>query len=757
MNIPIQKLTYYFTSSIRRQLMMGIILVHAILMSIFVFDLVSKQHSFLHDQSIKQAYSLSQTLAANSTSWILTNDVIGLEEIITSQNSYPDLKYAMVLGVDGRVLGHTDVDNVGLFISDSTSQAILTADNKPLTLVNSKELIDVASPIFSNNHLIGWARVSLSQDKINSGLSLITRNGMAYTTLAIAIGALFAFFMAKGITSSLSHIIRITEGIKKGDLNLRSTLNRQDELGRLSNYFNMMLDGLDRAKNEINQTHKELIEKEKYLQAIMDHSPAVICLRDTKSRFIFINSEFEKRFQLASKQIIGKGLLDIFPSTFAHEMISSDKVVLDNGRSLEIEEAIPQKGEIHTYTSVKFPLFDSNNEIYAICSISTDVTLRRQQEEQLHFSQKMDALGKLTGGIAHDYNNMLGVVLGYSELLNDLLNEQPELKTYTKEIIRAGERGAKLTKKLLAFSRQKSRKTSAFDLNSLLCEQRHMLGKTLTARINLEFTLQENLWPVSSCRSDLVDAIVNMCINAMHAIKHNGTLTIETKNTRIVNKVAATLKITPGDYVVLGITDTGSGMDNKTQKKIFDPFFSTKGDQGNGLGLSQVYGLVERSSGAITVQSTKNKGSCFTLYFPRGVLKAPLTDTVSKHNDLSLKGTECILIVDDEPSLVKLAQDILSRNGYQIVTASCTDQALSLLKTTHIDLILSDVIMPKMDGYEFAALVQKHYPKIKIQMVSGYTDKHHNIITDDALHQNMIHKPYSAQTLLTHIRQLLNA
>jgi len=222
--------------------MLGIILVHAVLMTIFVFDLVNRQRDFLHSQSIEQAHSLTETLATNSTSWILANDIIGLEEVLQSQRRYPGLQYAMVLNPQGRVLGHTQREKTGLYISDDISKSLLQSTTKQQTLVDSPLLIDAASPIFSNNEFIGWARVGLGQEKITAGLNIITRDGIFYTIAAILIGALFAFFMAKGITKGLKHIVDVAEGIKLGNFNIRTNLRRKDELGRLAEDFNIMLD-----------------------------------------------------------------------------------------------------------------------------------------------------------------------------------------------------------------------------------------------------------------------------------------------------------------------------------------------------------------------------------------------------------------------------------------------------------------------------------------------------------------------------------
>ena len=384
-----------------------------------------------------------------------------------------------------------------------------------------------------------------------------------------------------------------------------------------------------------------------------------------------------------------------------------------------------------------------------------DISEQLMLEETLQQSQKMDALGKLTGGIAHDYNNMLGVILGYSEILIPKLSQQAELMKYAQQIYRAGERGAKLTKKLLSFSRHRVSDVESLNVNSLLLEERDMLQKTLTPRVELIFDLEENISPVLLNKSDFEDAILNICINASHAMEGKGKLNIRSYNTHI-NKIDAHLQqIKPGNYICLSFSDTGCGMDETTKEKIFEPFFTTKGDSGSGLGLSQVYGFIKRSNGTIKVQSEYGQGTQFLLYFPCNEKSIPQT---SKEESVvaELYGHETILVVDDEPALLELNCSILNAHGYHTLPANDALQALEILKTEHVDLLLSDIIMPGMDGYELAATVTKQYPDIKIQLASGFNDEKHKGLVEEELHQKILHKPYNAQTLLESIRNLLD-
>ncbi|VAW58799.1 diguanylate cyclase/phosphodiesterase (GGDEF & EAL domains) with PAS/PAC sensor(s) [hydrothermal vent metagenome] len=537
-----------------------------------------------------------------------------------------------------------------------------------------------------------------------------------------------------------------------------SQLQIADSAAPIRNRENNIL-GLILVFNDVTEQYhlrEAAAKSERNLQSIMDNSPAAIHVIDAQGYFTFINQQFENLFHLRHEEVAGKRLSDILPLSIAQEIQNNDATVLSTEQSLETEEVFHQSDGMHTYASTRFPLFNEDNDVYAVCSITTDITEKRQQEEQLRRSQKMDALGKLTGGIAHDYNNLLGIIMGYAEVLNDRLEHNPGLRKYVLDIERAARRGSKLTQKLLSFTRHKSSDANILDINCLLLEQKLMLEKTLTARISLVFDLSNELWPVWLDSGDLEDAIINISINASHAISSNGQLTFRTHNEHLNSMDAQLQHLPAGDYVLLSITDNGKGMNEKTREQIFDPFFSTKGEQGTGLGLSQVYGFVKRSGGEIKVHSEAGKGSRFALYFPRSHEPDINTQTETNIRKSDLRGSETLLVVDDEPTLVELAEEILSAQGYRVLCAHNGEQALTLLKKNHVDLMLSDVIMPIMDGYQLADQVQKRYPHIKIQMTSGFADDRHNLMPDNTLHQNLLYKPYASNTLLVHVRSLLD-
>ncbi len=527
------------------------------------------------------------------------------------------------------------------------------------------------------------------------------------------------------------------------------------------------IEGMVLVFNDVTEQYRlreSIKQKEREQNEILHNMVDAVITIDEHGIVLTFNKAAEDIFCYNANDIIGQKINQLMPAPdsqahddyLQHYLQTAEKKIIDTGREVK---GLRKNGELFPMRLLVAELPDNGNGKRRFIGTCHDLTYSKLQEEQLRQSQKMDALGKLTGGIAHDYNNMLGVIMGYAELLqHTLVQQSPKITDYVNQILRAGERGSILTKKLLSFSRKRAATENSLNINNVLLDEKNMLEKTLTVRIKLTYKLEENLWPVFLDENDLEDSILNLSINAMHAMAQEGSLAFETSNQHITELDARLLNIKHGDYVLLSVTDTGYGMNEITRQKIFDPFFSTKGDQGTGLGLSQTFAFVERSGGVIKVESSEGEGSKFSLYFPRH--DNDINDKSSKNRNKTegvqeTRRNAAILVVDDEPALAKLAKESLTQHNYCVYTATSGLQALDILKTTHIDLVVTDVIMPEMDGYELAAIIQKKYPNIKIQLASGYSDDRHLERSADQLHKDLISKPYSVKTLLKRIQALL--
>lgn len=514
---------------------------------------------------------------------------------------------------------------------------------------------------------------------------------------------------------------------------------------------------LELESQQIN-TVKALQISEKRYRTIIDNMVDGVIVLNKKGKIISFNHAATVIFGYDSKDIAGKSINTLLKINYdlQDDFLASRTIPLGS---------MPVNHEIDAYRNNNeiFPLRFSISELPIGDSLEKhlifscfDVSTQKRQENKLRQSQKMDALGKLSSGVAHDYNNMLGVITGYAELLKKELSGQDELSRYVNEIIRAGKRSAKLTKKLLNFSQKKPYEANVIDLNALVYDQYDMLNKMLTVRIDLILEPAKELWPILVDGSDIEDAILNISINAMHAIEGNGQLIIKTCNKKINMLDAQTLNLVAGDYVALHIKDTGCGMIPSVREKIFDPFYSTKGDGGTGLGLSQVYGFIARSKGAIKVCSELKKGTEFILYFPRQIEIEHKNIASKSQSTANTRGDENILIVDDEPALRELNCEILRQQGYNVFQAENGERALEALERESIDLLFSDIIMPGMNGFELTNIVKEKFPNIKIQLSSGFSGDQHANKIDKKIRDNMLQKPIASRVLLEKIRKLLN-
>ncbi len=513
------------------------------------------------------------------------------------------------------------------------------------------------------------------------------------------------------------------------------------------------------------EAKEALLLKEREQRDILNCMVDAVITVDEYGTVLSMNKTTESLFGYVSEELIGKNVTQLMAATDTAQQDGYLQRYLQTKGAHIIREGREIVGQ-HKNSST-FPLRVQVGELpmatdglRRFIGTCRDLTKSKLQEEQLRRSYKMDALGKLTSGVAHDFNNILGVVMGYADLLESMLEGESTLARYAHEINHAGLRGARLSKKLLSLSQHEAFAASRLDINKLLLEQQDMLQKTLTVSIELVLDLAPEIWPIYLDSSDLEDAVLNMSINAMHAMADNtegARLMIRSANLSLDILDATTLGLSKaGDYVELRIADSGSGMDEETREQIFDPFFSTKGEQGTGLGLSQVFGFVSRAGGAIKVYSEQGHGSEFVLYFPR-FFDAPAEAESETLEAVELPGgREQILVVDDEEALRELVAELLSQKGYQVLCAKDAEQALQIMQSTSIDLILSDLIMPGMNGYQLAALVRKEYPATKILLASGFVEERNFDKIDRQLHAQMLHKPYNSRVLYSAVRDLLD-
>ncbi len=385
---------------------------------------------------------------------------------------------------------------------------------------------------------------------------------------------------------------------------------------------------------------------------------------------------------------------------------------------------------------------------------------RARLEEQLIQAQKMESVGRLAGGVAHDFNNMLGVIFGYTELALDRLKPEDPLHADIKEIQRAAQRSADLTRQLLSFARKQTVAPEALDLNRVVSDVSRMLRRLIGEDIELICEFDPDVWPVKMDRGQMDHILTNLCVNARDAISGTGRIVIRTRN-RAAHDVdaAAHGDRVPGDTVELSISDTGCGMTSEVLNQIFEPFFTTKPEEtGTGLGLSSVYGAIHQNDGRISVKSKPGEGSTFSIYLPRYSHKPEQAKRASEFVVVEGSG-ETVLLVEDEPAIMRICKSVMEGFGYRVLAATSPSEALRKADQYpgSIDLLVTDVVMPEMNGRDLADNLLALYPRMKRLYMSGYaTDliARHNVLNEGA---HFIQKPFSSKALGAKLREALGA
>ena len=384
---------------------------------------------------------------------------------------------------------------------------------------------------------------------------------------------------------------------------------------------------------------------------------------------------------------------------------------------------------------------------------------KEKLEKQLLQAQKMESVGILAGGVAHDYNNMLNVILGYSEMaLEEIDRDQPLYDDLT-EILNAAKRSAEITRQLLAFARKQTIDPMVLDLNETISGMLKMLQRLIGENISLSWNPNPKLWYIKMDPSQIDQILANLCVNARDAINDVGKITIETDNTILDEYYCAKhIECIAGEYVMLSVSDTGCGMDKETLERVFEPFYTTKGvGRGTGLGMSTVYGIIKQNNGSINIYSELGTGTTIRIYIPRDYSEEQTVAAEETHTILKGEG-EIILIVEDESTVRKMGKIMLERSGYRVLTAASPSETFSVVENHagEIDLLITDVVMPEMNGRELANQLQSLYPEIRVLFMSGYTANaiaHHGVIDKGV---NFIQKPFSHKDLASKVRKILD-
>lgn len=603
---PWQLAKGFWTGSIRRQLMLGIALVHAVLMTIFVTELVERERHFLHRQAVEQATSLAQTLAANSTSWVLADDVEGLTEVVQSLSRYPDLHYAMVLSPDGRVLAHSDRAYLGLYVTDPLSRSLLTAPSEGKVLVANAQLIDAAEPVVAGTRLVGWARIGLRQGRVDANLHQVMLEGVLYTLLAISVGLAFAFLMAKGLTRAVSALVGAAERIRLGQRDVRAHLERRDELGRLADDLNQMLDTLTANEEE--------------LKLLLDSTAEGIYGMDLEGRLTFCNPATLRLLGYRhAEELQGQDIHRLIHHThldgtpYSREACKTFLAMRTGiGQHEDSEVFWRADGTPFPVEYWSYPIFRHGKAMGTVVTFF-DITERRQADELL--AKKTEELVRSNAELerfayvaSHDLQEPLRMVASYVQLLAK--RYQGRLDADADDFIHYAADGAtrmqQLINDLLAYSRVGTR------------------GKEFVPT-NANQVLEDALFNLSRA---IGDSKANITADKLPSVTADGSQLTQVFQNLIGNAIKFRGKERPDIHVGVSleqgewrftVRDNGIGIPTEHLDRVFQIFqrlHSREEYPGTGIGLSICKRIVERHGGRIGAESETGKGSTFWFTLP---------------------------------------------------------------------------------------------------------------------------------------------
>jgi len=500
------------------------------------------------------------------------------------------------------------------------------------------------------------------------------------------------------------------------------------------------------------------LENEERVRMLLDHAADALLVHDAEGRFVEANQTACDALRYARMELVGMSVADIqadFDETAARESWRS----LEPGRSVTFDTEYRRRDGSTFPVEVRIGLFEWGGRPH-IVAIARDSSERKRLEQQLRHSQKMEAVGRLAGGVAHDFNNLLTAIKGHAELLIQEMPEDEQTQSDLVEITRAADRAAVLTRKLLAFSRQQIFAPEVLDLTRIVIETSRLLRPLIGEHIDYQTDL-EPIGPIRADPGQIEQVLVNLVVNAKDAMPSGGRLTISTRNLEVTPEDPYRHDfVRPGRYVILCVTDTGHGMDADTMTRIFEPFFTTKEKgKGSGLGLAIAYGIVKQSGGYLVAESEPGGGAAFLVILPRSdAAPEPTQPSIPARRVRPTGDGRVILVVEDEAPVRSLVSRVLAREGYGVLQAASGEDALQRIREFDgpIDLVLTDVVMPGMDGRELARSVSDRRPDARVVLMSGYSDELPRIEVD-AGNIRILHKPFTPAELTRAVQEVLDA
>lgn len=775
-NIPKDKSLKTLTIRTKLTLIVSLLIASIAIFIYLYFPVKLQQQAY--ETLAEQAYGVSSITAVSIAPALYFDDSAAVRDVINSTIADEDLVFIIVRNDSGKII---DSYSKGLIKPEETEQYF---HDRPQSVID--KIYHITTPVsFGNNHVgeicLGYSLIEVHQQYSES------RESVAIISLLILlIGILSIIGISIYITKPLNSIVKSSKHIARGDLTIRTNIDTNDEVGELGKAFNIMVDNIQSNQNKLIDLNANLEEKVRdRTRALQDEiaekikaeeqlanslSLLTATLESTADGILVVNNEakianFNRKF--IEMWSIPQNIIDSRDDSQAINFVLSQLKNPDQFVT-KVKElyANPTAESFDTLEFTDGKIFERYSKPQTLGGKSVgrvwsfrDITERRRLEDGLRQAQKMEAVGQLAGGVAHDFNNILTVIMGYEEFLAAKIQQDDPMYKDLEEIKKATERASTLTHQLLAFSRKQILTPKILDLNNVVSNMEKMLKRLIGEDIDMVFIPSVNLYKIWADQGQIEQVVMNIIVNARDAMPDGGKITIETANIELDETYVRTHGgVQKGPHIVLSISDTGIGMNEETKSRIFEPFFTTKEvGRGTGLGLATVYGIVKQSNGNIWVYSEPGKGTTFKIYFPQ-ISQDLESNVLPEIMNESLNGAETVLLVEDEKSLRNLAFAILVRRGYTVLEASNGEEAIKVSRKYNgtIHLMLTDVIMPLMNGRDLADRLKPERPDMHVLFMSGYTDEaiiRHGVL-DSA--NEFIQKPFTPFNLARKIREILD-
>lgn len=574
---------------------------------------------------------------------------------------------------------------------------------------------------------------------------------MAAISIAILLSLLFWLAASNYFKKFIKIHNRTIESIGRGSYDYKPVGVPNDELGDLSRTIAGMAE-------KLKQSQTELRRSENRYRTLVENLSDGIWESDSENRINFVNEAACEILGLKAVEIIGTRLSDLIRSGEGGDSDNELRHFSEEHLSFEKTAYYKNKQGQKVILEVTAQPVYKDNQFAGFRGVIRDVSERKQLEQQLQQSQRMESVGRLAGGVAHDYNNMLSVIIGYAEMALDQVSPSQRIHTDLQEILAAAKRSMSITRQLLAFARKQEIVPQLLDINIIIDGMLKMLQRLIGENVSLEWVPCDNVWKIRMDPSQIDQILANLCVNARDAIPNVGNITISTENVTVTQSpLPEDIAFVPGEYVLLKVKDTGCGMDAGIVDNIFEPFFTTKGEMGTGLGLATIYGIVKQNNGYVQVVSEPGRGSTFSIYIPRETENF-MTLPGEKMDEMPHGRGERILLVEDEASITQMVKGILKSLGYQVMATVSPNEALKIVKDSgqEYELLITDVVMPEMNGKELAQSLVSYCPDLKILYMSGYTADviAYQGVLDTGI--NFIQKPFNKQDLARKVRAVLD-